>query len=74
MAQRFTDKKTLTKLVNMEGWKIYRDSKYGMYALNEEKGLDIYLMYWNVTLNDPKLAKAIDNIRSDIQQAEEDNR
>ena len=39
--QRFTVKKTLTKMVGIPGWIIYRDSENEMYALNEEKGIDV---------------------------------
>lgn len=68
----FSDRKTLTKLVNKKGWKIYRDSEVGLYALNEEKGIDLNLYVWNVTLNDPALSKHIAMIRSDIEAAEKE--
>ena len=68
--QRFTVKKTLTKMVGIPGWVIYRDSENGMYALNEEKGIDVNLMTWNITLNDKNLDRCIDYIRKDIMKAE----
>ena len=68
--QRFTVKKTLTKMVGIPGWIIYRDSENGMYALNEEKGIDVNLMSWNITLNNKNLDKCIDYIRQDIMKAE----
>lgn len=70
MAQRFTDKKVLTRLVGIPGWIIYRDSMNGMYARNEELMIDLHLGYWNITLNYPKLDCAIANIRRDIEEAE----
>ena len=71
--QKFTDKRTITKMVNLDGWIIYRDSEYGMYARNEEKGLDIPLFIWNLTLNNKKLNCKIEIIRSDLKKVEEDN-
>lgn len=71
--QKFTDKRTITKMVNLDGWIIYRDSEYGMYARNEEKGLDILLFMWNLTLNDKMLNRKIEIIRSKLKKAEEVN-
>ena len=68
--QRFTVKKTLTKMVGIPGWIIYRDSENGMYALNEEKGIDVNLMTWNITLNSENLDRCIKYIRQDIMKAE----
>ena len=68
--QRFTVKKTLTKMVGIPDWVIYRDSKNGMYALNEKKGINISLMTWNITLNNKNLDRCIDYIRQDIMKAE----
>lgn len=68
--QKFTLKKTLTRLVGIPGWEIYRDSENGMYALNREKGIDLSLMVWNITLNDKNLNNIIESIRYDIMKAE----
>lgn len=69
MTQRFTDKKVLTKLVDMPGWVIYRDSINGMYAMNETLSIDFNLMYWNITLNNPKLDRIVEDIRNQIREA-----
>lgn len=69
MTQRFTDKKVLTRLVGIPGWIIYRDSMNGMYARNEELSIDLNLMYWNITLNHPKLDRVIDDVRYQIRKA-----
>jgi len=74
MAIRFTEKKTLTKLVNRDGWKIERESNVGLYAKNEEKGWEIYLCLWNLTLNNPKLDFVIRTIQADIDRFEADNK
>lgn len=70
---RFTTKKTLTKKLNMKGWEIYRDSEQGLYALNEELGIDHCLYIWNLTLNDPKLENILEIIRSELQKLENEN-
>ena len=67
-------RKTLTKKLNMPGWEIYRDSAYGMYALNDELGLDVNLMTWNITLNDPNLENILEGVRVDLTKAEEEKR
>ena len=69
-----TSRKILTKKLNMPGWEIYRDSAYGMYALHNELGLDIPLMEWNITLNNPKLESILESIRADLAKAEEEKR
>lgn len=74
MAQRFTEKKGLTKKLNMKGWSIYRDSKYGLYTENKELGIDHGLLIWNLTLDDPKLEKALGIIRSELQDLEREER
>lgn len=68
-----TPRKTLTKKLNMPGWEIYRDSAYGMYALHDELGLDVNLMTWNITLNDPNLENILEGVRVDLAKAEEEN-
>ena len=68
MTQRFTVKKKLTEMVNMAGWVIYRDSVYGMYAVNNEMGIEIPLMRWNITLNDPKLKNIVESIRTELAE------
>lgn len=71
MTQRFTDKKTLTKMVGMDGWIIYRDSLHGIYARNEEMGLDFPIdCRWNITLNSPHLQADIEYIRECIRREE----
>ena len=67
-----TPRKILTKKLNMPGWEIYRDSAYGMYALHEELGLDINLMEWNITLNNPNLESILEYTRADLAKAEEE--
>ena len=69
-----TPRKILTKKLNMPGWEIYRDSVYGMYALHNELGLDVSLMEWNITLNNPKLESILESIRADLIKAEEEKR
>ena len=69
-----TPRKILTKKLNMPGWEIYRDSVYGMYALHNELGLDISLMEWNITLNNPKLGSILESIRVDLAKVEEEKR
>ena len=69
-----TPRKTLTKKLNMPGWEIYRDSAYGMYALNDDLGLDVNLMTWNITLEDPNLENILESIRADLIKAEEQKR
>ena len=66
-----TPRKILTKKLNMPGWEIYRDSAYGMYALNEKLGLDINLMDWNITLNNPNLKNILEYTRVELAKAEE---
>ena len=66
-----TPRKTLTKKLNMPGWEIYRDNAYGMYALNDNLGLDVNLMTWNITLDDPNLENILESIRADLTKAEE---
>ena len=66
-----TPRKVLTKKLNMPGWEIYRDSAYGMYALHDELGLDVSLMTWNITLDDPNLENILEYIRADLTKAEE---
>lgn len=72
MVQRFTEKKGLTKKLNMKGWSIYRDSENGLYAENEELGINHGLLIWNLTLNDPKLEKTLGIIRSELQDLEKE--
>ena len=69
-----TPRKILTKKLNMPGWEIYRDSAYGMYALHDELGLDVSLMTWNITLDDPNLENILESIRADLTKAEEEKR
>ena len=69
-----TPRKILTKKLNMPGWEIYRDSAYGMYALHNELGLDVSLMEWNITLDDPNLENILESIRADLIKAEEQKR
>ena len=69
-----TPRKTLTKKLNMPGWEIYRDNAYGMYALNDDLGLDVNLMTWNITLDDPNLENILESIRADLTKAEEQKR
>ena len=69
-----TPRKILTKKLNMPGWEIYRDSVYGMYALHNELGLDINLMEWNITLNNPKLESILEYIRADLAKVEKQKR
>ena len=69
-----TPRKVLTKKLNMPGWEIYRDSAYGMYALHDELGLDVSLMTWNITLDDPNLENILESIRADLTKAEEQER
>ena len=66
-----TSRKILTKKLNMPGWEIYRDNAYGMYALNDDLGLDVNLMTWNITLDDPNLENILESIRADLTKAEE---
>lgn len=70
---RFTTKKTLTKKLNMKGWELYRDSKQGLYALNEELGIDYHLYIWNLTLDNPKLENILENIRIELHKLEKEN-
>ena len=58
----------------MPGWQIYRDSTYGMYALHEELELDINLMIWNITLNDPNLEYILEDIRTELTKREAEER
>ena len=58
----------------MPGWEIYRDSAYGMYALHDELGLDVNLMTWNITLDDPNLKNILEGVRVDLAKAEEEKR
>ena len=69
-----TPRKILTKKLNMPGWEIYRDSAYGMYALHNELGLDINLMEWNITLNNPKLESILEYTRADLAKIEKQKR
>ena len=69
-----TPRKILTKKLNMPGWEIYRDSAYGMYALNDELDLDVNLMTWNITLDDPNLENILEGVRVDLAKAEEEKR
>ena len=69
-----TPRKVLTKKLNMPGWEIYRDSAYGMYALHDELGLDVNLMTWNITLDDPNLENILEWVRADLAKAEEEKR
>ena len=69
-----TPRKILTKKLNMPGWEIYRDSAYGMYALHDELGLDVNLMTWNITLDDPNLENILEWVRADLAKAEEEKR
>ena len=69
-----TPRKTLTKKLNMPGWEIYRDNAYGMYALNDDLGLDVNLMTWNITLDDPNLENILEGVRADLAKAEAEKR
>ena len=69
-----TPRKILTKKLNMPGWEIYRDSAYGMYALHDELGLDVSLMTWNITLDDPNLENILEGVRADLAKAEAEKR
>ena len=69
-----TSRKILTKKLNMPGWEIYRDSAYGMYALHNELGLDIPLMEWNITLNNPKLESILEYTRAELAKVEKQRR
>ena len=69
-----TPRKILTKKLNMPGWEIYRDSVYGMYALHNELGLDVNLMTWNITLDDPNLENILEGVRADLAKAEAEKR
>ena len=69
-----TPRKILTKKLNMPGWEIYRDSAYGMYAFHDELGLDVSLMTWNITLDDPNLENILESMRADLTKAEEQER
>ena len=69
-----TPRKTLTKKLKMPCWEIYRDSAYGMYALNDDLWLDVNLMTWNITLDDPNLENILESIRADLIKAEEQKR
>ena len=69
-----TPRKVLTKKLNMPGWEIYRDSAYGMYALHNELGLDVNLMTWNITLDDPNLENILEGVRVGLAKAEEEKR
>ena len=69
-----TPRKILTKKLNMPGWEIYRDNAYGMYALNDDLGLDVNLMTWNITLDDPNLENILESMRADPTKAEEQKR
>ena len=67
---RFSDRKGLTKKLNLKGWKIYRDSDIALYALNEELGIDHCLLIWNITLDDPELDRKISWIRKECLELE----
>ena len=69
-----TPRKILTKKLGLTGWEIYRDSAYGMYAHHDELGLDINLMEWNITLNNPKLESILEYIRADLAKIEKQKR
>ena len=69
-----TPRKILTKKLNMPGWEIYRDSVYGMYALHNELGLDVNLMEWNITLNNPKLESILEYTRAELEKVEKQKR
>ena len=69
-----TPRKILTKKLNMPGWEIYRDSAYGMYALHNELGLDVNLMEWNITLNNPKLESILEYTRAELAKVEKQRR
>ena len=69
-----TPRKILTKKLGLTGWEIYRDSAYGMYAHHDELGLDINLMEWNITLNNPKLESILEYIRADLSKIEKQKR
>ena len=45
-----------------------------MYALNDDLGLDVNLMTWNITLDDPNLENILESIRADLTKAEEQKR
>ena len=70
MAQKFTVKKGLTKRLGLDGWVIYRDSLYGLYAENEELGIDHCLNIWNLTLDDNRLDFLMTIIRLELETVE----
>lgn len=74
MAQKFTVKKGLTKRLGMDGWVIYRDSLYGLYAENRELGIDHCLNIWNLTLDDKRLDAAMHVIRLELEVEEKNER
>ena len=67
-----TPRKVLTNKLNMPGWEIYRDNAYGMYALNDELGLDVKPMTWNINLDDTNLENILEGVRADLAKDEVD--
>ena len=62
---RFTVNEKLTKALDMDGWVIYRDPKAGLYALNEEMGIDNWLGYWAASqITD--LDRFVRNVRAEL--------
>ena len=45
-----------------------------MYALNDELGLDVNLMTWNITLDNPNLENILEGVRADLTKAEAEKR
>ena len=70
---RFSDRKGLTKKLGLKGWKIYRDSDIGLYALNEELGIDQCILTWNITLDDRHLDRKSSWLRKECLELEKDH-
>lgn len=74
MAQKFTVKKGLTERLGLDGWLIYRDSLYGLYAEHKELGIDHCLNMWNLTLDDKNLNVVMNTIRLELEEVEKEER
>lgn len=74
MAQKFTVKKGLTERLGLDGWLIYRDSLYGLYAEHKELGIDHCLNIWNLNLKDKNLNVAMNVIRLELEMVEKEER
>lgn len=66
---RFPVNAGLTKKVGMNGWVIYRDPEIGLYAFNEEKGIEVNLLLWNASAKDVS-EMTLNCIRDDILEKE----